>query len=197
MEVEGLTHVGSKKAPVSNYLDHGKLHPRLGFWVQGLECLQAGMKPFEARLSRREVQDDIRGPRGQVRPWCRPGNGVVLPAPARQEQTSLEDLREDCPSDPETDVPEARHGLCSLCSQICPLLQIPEGQLVQDMLLAAQSPEEMEVRFGSIGDDAARGRVEDVLYIIYKYTSTGTHEAGPPASMFPIYVSIRYMQVPR
>ena len=98
----------------------------------------------------------------------------MLPAPVRQEQTSLEDLREDCPSDPETDVPEARHGRSSLGSQICPLLQVLEGYLVQDMLLAAQSPEELEVRFGSIGYDAARGRVEDVLYIVYKYIPFGT-----------------------
>ena len=166
MEVEGLTNVAPNKVAVTNYLEHGKLHPRRGLGVQGIECLHAGMTPLEARITHREVQDELCGPRDQVRPWQCPGNSVVLPAPARQEQTSLEDLREDCPSDPETDVPEARHGLSSLCSQICPLLQILEGQLVQDMLLAAQSPEELEVRFGSIGDDAARGRAEEVLYTI-------------------------------
>ena len=164
MEVEGLTNVASNKVAVINNVEHSKLHPRRGLGVQGIECLHAGMKPLEARFTHREVQDDVCGLRDQVRPWQCPGNRVVLPAPARQEQTSLEDLREDCPSDPETDVPEARHGRSRLCSQICPLLQVLEGNLVQDMLLAAQSPEELEVRFGSIGNDAARGRVEDVLY---------------------------------
>ena len=175
MEVEGLTNVASNKVAVPNYVEHGKLHPRRGLGVQGIECLPDGMKPLEARFTHREVQDELCGPRDQVRPWQCPGNRVVLPAPARQEQTSLEDLREDYPSDPETDVPEACHGLSSRCSQICPLLQILEGQLVQDMLLAAQSPEDMEVRFGSIGDDATRGRAEDVLYTKYSiYISRNT-----------------------
>ena len=124
MEVEGLTNVASNKVPVANYVEHGKLHPRRWLGVQGIESLLAGMKPLEALVTHREVQDELCGPRDQVRPWQCPGNRVVLPAPVRQEQTSLEDLRQDCPSDPETDVPEARHGLSSLCSQICPLLQI-------------------------------------------------------------------------
>ena len=178
MEVEGLTNVTPNKVAVAHHMEHGKLHPRRGLGVQGIECLHGGIKPLEGLCIHREVQDAFCGPRDQVLPWQCPGNRVVLPAPARQEQTSLEDLREDYPSDPETDVPEARHGLSSRCSQICPLLQILEGQLVQDMLLAAQSPEEVEVRFGAIGDDTARGRVEDVLYIVYKYTPFGT----PPYS---------------
>ena len=91
------------------------------------------------------------------------GNHVVLASPMRQEHASLEDLDEDCPSDPLTDVSEILDGCNSLCSQLCPLLEILEGHLVQDMLFASQEPQEVEVRLGPIRDDADRSFPEELL----------------------------------
>ena len=96
----------------------------------------------------------------QVVPRHFSGNRVVLAIPMRQEQASLEDLDEDCPSDPLTDVSEILDGCNSLCSQLCPLIEILERQLVQDMLFASQEPQEVEVSPGASADDAARCRLE-------------------------------------
>ena len=78
----------------------------------------------------------------------------------RQEHASFEDLDEDCPSDPLTDVSEILDGCNSLWSQLCPLLEILHGQLVQDMLFASQEPQEVEVRLGPSADDGVWGRLE-------------------------------------
>ena len=88
--------------------------------------------------------------------WC-------LPLQCARKKASLEDLAYDCPSYPLSDVPKARHCSNSLCSQLCPLLQVLGGQWVQDLFFAPEELEELEVRLGPIADAAPWHGAEYVL----------------------------------
>ena len=81
----------------------------------------------------------------------------MLAVPPCQEEASKEDLLEDQPEAPLPDVSKARHRCPSLCTELGPLLQILEGQTVQEMFFAAEEREELEVRLGTIADDRAWG----------------------------------------
>ena len=74
----------------------------------------------------------------------------------------MDELAEDSPPNPLIDVPEVRDGPPRLRGQIPSLLEVPDRQLVQDVLLALEEAQELEVRLRSVADDGRGASPEDL-----------------------------------
>ena len=82
--------------------------------------------------------------------------------PVVEEEGVLEELAQDSSSDPLFEVPKICHGSTGLRPKL-PLLEVLDGQSVQQVLLALQELQEVEVRLGPSRDDAARSSPEELL----------------------------------
>ena len=70
----------------------------------------------------------------------------------QQEHTLLKDLLQDPPLNPADDVPKILHSILSLCAKVS-LGEVLLSQFVEDVLLAVQKLEEVQVTVWSLVND--------------------------------------------